>query len=177
MGCGAGRGNPWPDPNAILETYPRLQVKRRFTDAVCGLVKGRLMPASEAIYADPMRMRQVPRSTREIPTQHMVFIGGTPLVAIRPVANTRPGFPWLGILHRVYSVKDPGYLEQTFGPIKSRIKGGFAKGTPPSGTASDVDFRGFLNVLPFLLRLRRAHGKQRAARHILERATAVQEDA
>jgi hypothetical protein len=69
-----------------------------------------------------------------------------------PVANTRPGFPWLGIVHRAYSVKDPGYLEKTFGPIKSRIQGRFAKGTPPSGTASNIDLNGFIAVLPFLLK-------------------------
>lgn len=32
---------PAPTANAILETYPRLQMKRRFTKAVCGLVKAR----------------------------------------------------------------------------------------------------------------------------------------
>jgi hypothetical protein len=69
-----------------------------------------------------------------------------------PLGNTRPGFPWVGIAHRAYNVRDPNYLEKTFGPIKSRINGRFAKGTPPSGTASGMDFKGFLSVLPFLLR-------------------------
>jgi hypothetical protein len=69
-----------------------------------------------------------------------------------PVANTKPGFPWAGIVHRAYAVKDPGYLERTFGPVKSRIKGRFAKGTPPSGTPSDMDFKSFITVLPFLLK-------------------------
>jgi hypothetical protein len=32
---------PGPTANAILQMYPRLQMKRRFTDAVCGLVKAR----------------------------------------------------------------------------------------------------------------------------------------
>lgn len=69
-----------------------------------------------------------------------------------PVVNTKPGFPWAGIVHRVYSVKDPGYLERTLGPIKSRIMGRFARGTPPSGTAANIDFKGFVTVFPFLLK-------------------------
>jgi hypothetical protein len=69
-----------------------------------------------------------------------------------PVANTKPGFPWVGIPHRAYSVNDPGYLEKTLGPIKSRIEGRFAKGSPPPGTASGIDFKGFMTVLPFLLK-------------------------
>jgi hypothetical protein len=69
-----------------------------------------------------------------------------------PVANVQPGFPWVGMVHRVYSVKDAGYLEKTLGPIKSRIMGRFAKGTPPNGTASGIDFKGFVTVLPFLLK-------------------------
>jgi hypothetical protein len=69
-----------------------------------------------------------------------------------PVANTQPGFPWVGVVHRVYSVQDPGYLEKTLGPIKSRIMGRFARGTPPHGTAQKIDLKGFLTVFPFLLK-------------------------
>jgi hypothetical protein len=69
-----------------------------------------------------------------------------------PVVNTKPGFPWAGIVNRMYSVEDPGFLERTFGPIKSRIMGRFARGTPPSGTAANIDFKGFVTVLPFLLK-------------------------
>jgi hypothetical protein len=32
---------PKPIANSILESYPRLQMKRRFTDAVCGLIRRR----------------------------------------------------------------------------------------------------------------------------------------
>jgi hypothetical protein len=52
----------------------------------------------------------------------------------------------------MYSVKDPSLLERTFGPIKSRIMGRFARGTPPSGTAANIDFKGFVTVFPFLLK-------------------------
>jgi len=69
-----------------------------------------------------------------------------------PVGATNPGFPWLGLVHRVYSVKDPGYLARALGPIKSRIMGRFAQGTPPSGTAAKIDFKGFMTVMPFLLK-------------------------
>jgi hypothetical protein len=69
-----------------------------------------------------------------------------------PLTNSRPGFPWSGIVHRVFSVQDPGYLDRTLGPVKSRIMGRFARGTPPSGTAANIDFKGFMTVLPFLLK-------------------------
>lgn len=69
-----------------------------------------------------------------------------------PVAATRPGFPWLGLVHRVYDVKDPGYLARTLGPVKSRIMGRFAQGTPPDGTAAKIDFKGFMTVFPFLFK-------------------------
>lgn len=67
-----------------------------------------------------------------------------------PVTNTRPGFPWMGTVHRMFSVQDPGYLERTLGPVKSRIMGRYARGTPPSGTATNIDFKGFMTVFPFL---------------------------
>lgn len=69
-----------------------------------------------------------------------------------PVANTKPGFPWVGLVHRVFTVKDAGYLERTFGAIKSRIMGRYARGTPPGGTAQKMDFKGFMTVLPFMLK-------------------------
>lgn len=69
-----------------------------------------------------------------------------------PVGNGRPGFPWVGVLHRVYNVKDPTFLERTLGPIKSRILGRFAKGTPPSGTSSRLAFKDVRIVTPFLLK-------------------------
>jgi hypothetical protein len=66
-----------------------------------------------------------------------------------PVANVRPRFPWVGMVHRVFTVQDAGYLERTFGAIRSRIMGRYARGTPPSGTAEKIDFKGFVTVLPF----------------------------
>jgi hypothetical protein len=69
-----------------------------------------------------------------------------------PVTNTRPGYPWMGTIFRVFTVQDPRYLERTLGPVKSRIMGRFARGAPPSGTAQKIDFKGFMTVLPFLLK-------------------------
>jgi hypothetical protein len=69
-----------------------------------------------------------------------------------PVANVRPGFPWVGLVHRLFTVKDPSYLDRTFGPIKSRIMGRYARGTPPSGTAEKIDFKGFITVMPFIIK-------------------------
>ncbi|HEX7113879.1 MAG TPA: DUF6151 family protein, partial [Steroidobacter sp.] len=68
-----------------------------------------------------------------------------------PIANANPGLPWVGIAHRAFTVKDPGYLERTFGDVRSRVMGRFARGTPPSGTAEKVGFRGFMMALPFIL--------------------------
>jgi hypothetical protein len=69
-----------------------------------------------------------------------------------PVANTMPGFPWAGLIHRVYNVKDAHFLEKTFGPIRSRIKGRFARGIVPKGTSPNIGFRDALAVLPFILK-------------------------
>lgn len=69
-----------------------------------------------------------------------------------PIANTRPGFPWVGILHRPYNVVDPRFLEKTLGQIRSRIHGRFASATPPEGTSDKIRFRDALVVMPFLLK-------------------------
>jgi len=69
-----------------------------------------------------------------------------------PITNVSPGFPWAGLVHRVFTVKDPGYLERTFGAVRSRIMGRYARGTPPAGTAQKIDVKGFVTVLPFILK-------------------------
>lgn len=69
-----------------------------------------------------------------------------------PVATVRPNFPWVGMVHRVFTVKDPGYLERTLGAVRSRIMGRYARGTAPSGTAAKIDFKGFMLVLPFIIK-------------------------
>ncbi|OQW55045.1 MAG: hypothetical protein A4S09_17085 [Proteobacteria bacterium SG_bin7] len=69
-----------------------------------------------------------------------------------PLGNTHPKRPWLGIMHRAYNVKDPKFLEKTFGPVRSRIRGDFARGTPPDGTSPQIGFKDFLVVFPFMLK-------------------------
>jgi hypothetical protein len=69
-----------------------------------------------------------------------------------PIANTRPKFPWVGVIHRAYSVDDPGLLERVLGPVRSRINGQFARGAPPSRTSSKMGLKDVAVVLPFLLK-------------------------
>ncbi|HEY0938952.1 MAG TPA: DUF6151 family protein [Steroidobacter sp.] len=69
-----------------------------------------------------------------------------------PLANVKPGFPWVGLVHRVFTVEDSGYLERTFGAVRARVMGRYARGTAPSGTADKVDFKGFMAAFPFILK-------------------------
>lgn len=69
-----------------------------------------------------------------------------------PIGNTRPRFPWVGLIHRVFTVKDTDFLEKTFGKSRSSIKGKFARGPVVEGTAKDLDFNGFRRVFPFLFK-------------------------
>lgn len=69
-----------------------------------------------------------------------------------PMGNTRPQRPWLGIVHRAYNVKDPKFLEKTFGPVRARIMGKFAIGVPPRGTPSKIGLREMITVLPFMFK-------------------------
>lgn len=69
-----------------------------------------------------------------------------------PVANTRPGEPWVGFLHCVYTARDPHKLDQTLGPVRSRIMGRYAKGAPPLGTPDKFNLKAFLTVMPFMLK-------------------------
>ncbi len=68
-----------------------------------------------------------------------------------PIANTHHQRPWFGILRRMYTTKDPNYLDQTLGEVRASIMGKYAKGTPPAGTPQTFDFKGFLTVMPFIL--------------------------
>ena len=69
-----------------------------------------------------------------------------------PIGNTRANSPWVGLLRRIYTAKDPGALDRTFPSVRSRIMGRFAKGTPPAGTPQTFDFKGFVSVMPFMLK-------------------------
>lgn len=69
-----------------------------------------------------------------------------------PIANANPGFPWAGVSGRVFTVKDPDYLERVFGAVKSRVMGRFARGTPPAGTAQKINFKTIMTVAPFIIK-------------------------
>lgn len=69
-----------------------------------------------------------------------------------PIANTDPIRPWAGILHRMYTVKDPEFLEKALGPVRSSIMGMYAKGTPPAGTPQKFNLKALVTVLPFILK-------------------------
>lgn len=69
-----------------------------------------------------------------------------------PIGNNIPGFPWLGTLAQVYNTKDSGFLQRLMGPIRSRIFGNFAKGTPPEGTSGKPGLKDLGVILPFLLK-------------------------
>lgn len=65
-----------------------------------------------------------------------------------PFGNTRPGFPWLGLLSEVYDKSD---LQQ-LGPIRSRVCGKFATTPPPAGTPDNMKFQDIFVVAPFLIK-------------------------
>lgn len=69
-----------------------------------------------------------------------------------PVANTRPKIPWIGFLRCVYTATDANKLDQALGPVRSRIMGRYAKGTPPAGTPAKFNLKAFVTVLPFMLK-------------------------
>lgn len=69
-----------------------------------------------------------------------------------PVVNTRPGTPWAGFLRCMYTAADAEGPDQTLGPVRSRIMGRYAKGTPPAGTPDKFNLKAFLTVMPFMLK-------------------------
>lgn len=70
-----------------------------------------------------------------------------------PIANTRPGEPWVGLLRCVYTAGgDAQKLDQVLGPVRNRIMGAYAQGTPPAGTPKKLDFKTVLSVMPFMLK-------------------------
>lgn len=70
-----------------------------------------------------------------------------------PIANLRPGAPWAGFLRVVYTAAmDAKQLDPVLGPVRSRIMGRYALGTPPAGTPDRFDVKAFLSVMPFMLK-------------------------
>lgn len=70
-----------------------------------------------------------------------------------PIANTRPGRPWTGFLRCVYTAGgDADGLDQLLGPVRSRIMGQYAAGTPPAGTPKKFSLRALMSVMPFMVK-------------------------
>ncbi len=69
-----------------------------------------------------------------------------------PIANTSPRRPWAGILRRAYTTRDPHKLDQSLGEVRASIMGKFAHGTPPKGTPQTFNLKGFIGVIPFILK-------------------------
>lgn len=69
-----------------------------------------------------------------------------------PIANTDPVRAWVGIHRRMYTAKDPDRLDRELGPVRARIMGKDAQGTPPKGTPQKFNFKGFVTVMPFILK-------------------------
>lgn len=69
-----------------------------------------------------------------------------------PIANTRPDMPWAGFLRCVFAAEEAGRFERLLGPVRSRIMGRYAKGTPPAGTPDKFNLKAMLTVMPFLVK-------------------------
>jgi hypothetical protein len=52
----------------------------------------------------------------------------------------------------MYTAGDPQLLDRTFGKIRARIMGKFAKGPVPPGTPDKVNFFSVIAILPFMLK-------------------------
>lgn len=70
-----------------------------------------------------------------------------------PIANTRPGRPWAGFLRCVYTAAgDADGFDRLLGPVRGRIMGQYAVGTPPAGTPKKFNLRAMLSVMPFMIK-------------------------
>lgn len=70
-----------------------------------------------------------------------------------PIANTGPGMPWAGFLRVVYTAGGGAQqLEGVLGPVRSRIMGRYAQGTPPAGTPDKFNLKAMWSVMPFIVK-------------------------
>jgi len=68
-----------------------------------------------------------------------------------PIANTRAGFPWIGLFHSAYTATDPESLTR-LGNIKSRIFGRDAKKGAPFKISNKVSISDMFIVIPFIIK-------------------------
>jgi hypothetical protein len=66
-----------------------------------------------------------------------------------PIVGVSPKAPWASFPRCVYPAKE---LDQALGPVRSRVFGRDAKGTPPAGTAKKLNLKAVITVLPFMLK-------------------------
>lgn len=52
----------------------------------------------------------------------------------------------------MYTTREPNKLDETLGPIKSRIMGKYGQGVLPPGTPAGFDLQALLTVMPFILK-------------------------
>jgi hypothetical protein len=67
-----------------------------------------------------------------------------------PIGNVVPKFPWVGTINRIYTSKEPKYLENSLGKIKSRIYGKYSKGPRPEGLSDKTSFKDLKAIIPFV---------------------------
>lgn len=69
-----------------------------------------------------------------------------------PVANTSPGTPWVGVMRSMYTQDDAQLPEKAVGNVRASIMGKFATGPVPAGVPAKMNFKGFVTVMPFMLK-------------------------
>ncbi len=104
------------------------------------------------VYPSEMKFTQGSESLKCVRLSSKGLYRWTTTCCKTPILNTSPGMPWLGVASRVYTVKDPTFLQRTLGEVRCRIEGRFARGTPPPGTSEKATFKDFLKLIPFLLK-------------------------
>ena len=68
-----------------------------------------------------------------------------------PIGNTRPRDPWFGVFQSAYRAADPDNLTR-LGPVRNRVMGEYATGSPPYKIARNIGPRTVLVVLPSVLK-------------------------
>ena len=68
-----------------------------------------------------------------------------------PIANTKVGFPWVGLFHSTFTAGNACALE-ALGAVKSRIYGRDALDGAPHGISEKFSFKDLLVVLPFIIK-------------------------
>ena len=68
-----------------------------------------------------------------------------------PIANTRTGFPWVGVIHSAFKKENPDALN-SLGDIKSRIQGKDALAGTTFPISDKIGMSDMFVVLPFIVK-------------------------